>query len=79
MGYLVGDFIPYFVVGQQEVGEGLNWSIGIMAVVLVLFGYVKTWAVGKGGGKENIKAGLRGAAAAGISVALIRAIDRTLH
>lgn len=34
---------------------------------------------GKGGGKENVMAGLRRAAAAGISVALIRAIDRTLH
>jgi hypothetical protein len=67
--------------------DGLYWSIGIMAVVLVVFGYVKTCAVGGWGGKTNIKAGLRGAAemvivgaaAAGLSVALIHAINSALH
>jgi VIT1/CCC1 family predicted Fe2+/Mn2+ transporter len=90
LGYLVGGFIPiipYFAVGQHEVLEGLYWSIGIMGVVLVLFGYVKTCAVRGWGGKENVKAGLRGAAemvvvgaaAAGLSVALIHAINSAVN
>jgi VIT1/CCC1 family predicted Fe2+/Mn2+ transporter len=90
VGYLVGGFIPiipYFTVEQHQVLEGLYWSTGIMAVVLVLFGYVKTCAVAGWSGKENVKAGLRGAAdmvvvgaaAAGLSVALIHAINSALH
>ena len=90
IGYLAGGFIPiipYFAVKQHEVLEALYWSIGIMAVVLVLFGYIKTCAVAGWGGKANIKAGLRGAAemvivgaaAAGLSVALIHAINSAVH
>jgi VIT1/CCC1 family predicted Fe2+/Mn2+ transporter len=89
-GYLAGGFvpiIPYFAVQQHQVLDGLYWSIGIMAVVLVVFGYVKTCAVAGWGGKANVKAGLRGAAemvivgaaAAGLSVALIHAINSALH
>jgi vacuolar iron transporter family protein len=53
--------IPYFDVKQHEALEGLWWSFGIMAMVLILFGYLKTCAVTGWTGKGNIKAGLRSA------------------
>jgi len=85
--YFSGGFIPlipYFAVATNEVLTGLFWSIGIMAVVLVIFGYVKTGIVRGWRGKDNVIAGVKGAlqmllvgaAAAGAAVGLVRAIDR---
>jgi VIT1/CCC1 family predicted Fe2+/Mn2+ transporter len=87
LGYLAGGFfpiIPYFAVGQHQVLEGLYWSIGIMVVVLLLFGYVRSSAAG---GWRNVRDSLKGAgemllvgaAAAGLSVALIRAINGAIQ
>jgi VIT1/CCC1 family predicted Fe2+/Mn2+ transporter len=86
VAYFSGGFIPlvpYFAVGKDEVLKGLWWSIGIMAFVLLIFGYVKTCIVRGWGGRDNVVAGLKGAiqmalvgaAAAGAAVGLVRAVN----
>jgi vacuolar iron transporter family protein len=86
VAYFSGGFIPlipYFAVRKDDVLKGLWWSIGIMAVVLLIFGYVKTCVVRGWRGKDNVIAGLKGAiqmalvgaAAAGAAVGLVRAIN----
>lgn len=43
LGYFIGGFIPlipYFIV--QQITIALYWSIGVMAITLLVFGYVKT-------------------------------------
>lgn len=85
LGYFVGGFIPlipYFIADQVLVA--LYWSIGVMAVTLFVFGYVKACVVRGWRGKENVFAGLKGAVqmcivgglAAGASAALVRLIDK---
>jgi VIT1/CCC1 family predicted Fe2+/Mn2+ transporter len=86
VAYFIGGFIPlipYFAVAKKDVFRGLWWSIGVMAFVLLLFGYVKTGIVRGWRGAENINAGAKGAmqmllvgaAAAGAAVGLVRAIN----
>lgn len=86
IAYFSGGFIPlipYFAVGKDEVLKGLWWSIGIMAFVLLIFGYVKTCVVRGWRGLDNVIAGskgaiqmlLVGAVAAGAAVGLVRAIN----
>jgi vacuolar iron transporter family protein len=86
VAYFCGGFIPlipYFAVAKDDVLKGLWWSIGIMAFVLLIFGYVKTCIVRGWRGLDNIIAGskgaiqmlLVGAAAAGAAVGLVRAIN----
>lgn len=86
VAYFSGGFIPlipYFMVARDEVLLGLWWSIAIMAIVLLIFGYIKTGIVRGWQGKENIIASLKGAlqmllvgaAAAGAAVGLVRAIN----
>lgn len=84
LGYFIGGFIPlipYFCASQVSVA--FYYSIGVMAVTLLLFGYVKTCIVRGWSGKPNIIAGIKGGiqmcvvggVAAGAAIALVRAID----
>ncbi|KAH2557665.1 hypothetical protein KXW48_007314 [Aspergillus fumigatus] len=84
LGYFVGGFIPlipYFMVDQVIVA--LYWSIGVMAVTLFAFGYIKTSVVRGWSGRDNIIAGIKGGVqmcfvggvAAGAAIALVRLID----
>jgi vacuolar iron transporter family protein len=86
ISYFSGGFIPlipYFAVAKNEVLTGLWVSIGIMVVVLLVFGYVKTGVVRGWRGRENIWAAVKGAiqmlivgaVAAGAAVGLVRAIN----
>lgn len=81
LGYFVGGFIPlipYFIFSQVIVA--LYWSIGVMAITLLAFGYVKTCVVRGWQGRENIAAGIKGGVqmcfvggvAAGAAIALLR-------
>ncbi|KAF4214918.1 hypothetical protein CNMCM8980_008853 [Aspergillus fumigatiaffinis] len=84
LGYFVGGFIPlipYFMVDQVIVA--LYWSIGVMAVTLLAFGYIKTCVVRGWSGRDNIIAGIKGGVqmcfvggvAAGAAIALVGLID----
>ena len=84
IGYFVGGFIPlipYFIFDKVIVA--LNYSIGIMGITLLAFGYIKTCIVRGWKGKDNIIAGVKGGiqmclvggVAAGAAIALVRAID----
>lgn len=84
IGYFVGGFIPlipYFIATKVLVA--LYWSIGVMAVTLFVFGYVKTGIVRGWSGKGNVLAAARGGLqmcvvgglAAGAAMALVWAID----
>jgi VIT1/CCC1 family predicted Fe2+/Mn2+ transporter len=86
LGYFIGGFIPlipYFCVNKVLVA--LYYSIGVMAITLFAFGYVKTCIVRGWGGRENFVAGIKGGIqmclvgglAAGAAVALVRVIDQT--
>ena len=87
VAYFSGGFIPlipYFAVAKDEVLTGLWWSIGIMGIVLLIFGYVKTAIVRGWQGQENVLSAIKGAvqmivvgaAAAGAAVGLVRAINQ---
>lgn len=84
IGYFVGGFIPlipYFCA--SVVVTALYYSIGVMAVTLFAFGYIKTCIVRGWTGSENIAAGIKGGLqmclvggiAAGAAICLVRAID----
>lgn len=76
--------IPYFVVARTEVMTALWWSIGVMGITLLVFGYSKTCIVVGWSGWKNILAGTKGglqmllvgAAAAGAAIGLVRAIEQ---
>ncbi|KAB8236275.1 hypothetical protein ETB97_011537 [Aspergillus alliaceus] len=81
LGYFVGGFIPlipYFIFDRVIVA--LYYSIGVMAVTLLAFGYVKTCVVRGWKGRDNIAAGIKGGVqmcfvggvAAGAAIALLR-------
>lgn len=84
LGYFIGGFIPlipYFCV--DKVILALYYSIGVMGVTLMFFGYVKTCIVRGWSGRENVIAGIKGGLqmvvvgglAAGAAIGLVRAID----
>ncbi|KAJ5679511.1 hypothetical protein N7462_007755 [Penicillium macrosclerotiorum] len=84
LGYFVGGFIPlipYFIASQVLLA--LYWSVGVMAVTLFVFGYLKTCVVRGWAGRANIVAAIWGGvqmcfvggAAAGAAIALVRLID----
>ncbi|MCJ1405198.1 hypothetical protein MMC11_008424 [Xylographa trunciseda] len=86
-GYFIGGFVPllpYLCVNNSEVLLALYISIGVMAVALFAFGWVKTGVVSGWRGRKNMIAcaisGVQmvvvGSAAAGAAVGLVRAIDR---
>ncbi|WEW55760.1 Protein ccc1 [Emydomyces testavorans] len=85
LGYFVGGFIPlipYFCVDKVVIA--LYWSIGVMGITLLFFGYIKTCVVRGWSGKDNIIAGIRGGLqmvlvgglAAGAAIALVRGIGQ---
>lgn len=87
ISYFVGGFIPlipYFLVARDNVWAGLLWSIGVMAVVLLVFGYVKTGVIRGWTGRDNYQACTGGAVqmlvvgviAAGAAVLLVRLINQ---
>lgn len=82
-GYFLGGFIPlipYFLVPRTEVLLALYISLGVMALCLFIFGYVKTCFVSGWKGSRNImdgtKGGLQmvvvGGLAAGCAMGLVR-------
>lgn len=86
VSYFVGGFlplIPYFLVSKTQVLHGLFWSIGLMVIVLFVFGYAKTCVVRGWRGRHNTLAGLKGALqmlvvgalAAGAAVGLVRLVN----
>lgn len=88
MGYFLGGLvplIPYFCVRRDQVYLALWWSIGVMAIALFAFGWVKTGVVVGWRSRSNMLAGLKGAlqmvmiggTAAGAAVGLVRAINHT--
>jgi VIT1/CCC1 family predicted Fe2+/Mn2+ transporter len=86
ISYFAGGFvplIPYFAVARNAVLTGLWWSIVLMALVLLIFGYVKTGVVRGWSGRDNYNACTGGALqmlvvgtlAAGSAVGLVRLIN----
>ncbi|KAL5000473.1 VIT family-domain-containing protein [Aspergillus recurvatus] len=84
LGYFIGGFIPlipYFFVNQVLVA--LYCSVAVMAVTLLVFGYIKTAVVRGWSGRENILAGVKGGiqmvvvggVAAGAAIGLVRLIN----
>lgn len=84
LGYFIGGFIPlipYFILTQVMVA--LYWSIGVMAITLLVFGYVKTCVVRGWCGRDNVLAGIWGGVqmccvggvAAGAAIGLVQLID----
>ncbi|PGH01556.1 hypothetical protein AJ80_08991 [Polytolypa hystricis UAMH7299] len=84
LGYFIGGFIPlipYFCV--HEVLTALYYSISVMGVTLLVFGYIKTCIVRGWAGRDNVVAGTKGGLqmvlvgglAAGAAVGLVRLID----
>lgn len=82
-GYFLGGFIPllpYFLVPRTEVLLALYWSLGVMALCLFVFGYVKTCFVSGWKGSKNIMDGTKGGfqmvvvggIAAGCAMGLVR-------
>jgi VIT1/CCC1 family predicted Fe2+/Mn2+ transporter len=77
--------VPYFFIGKVD--EALWVSVGLMAFVLLVFGYAKTGVVRGWSGRENVLAGCKGsvqmlvvgAVAAGAAVGLVRALNRAGH
>ncbi|KGO64624.1 protein of unknown function DUF125, transmembrane [Penicillium italicum] len=84
LGYFIGGFIPlipYFIV--QQINIALYWSIGLMAITLLVFGYVKTCVVRGWSGRANVSAAIWGGVqmccvggiAAGAAIGLVQFID----
>ncbi|KAJ5714431.1 uncharacterized protein N7483_011612 [Penicillium malachiteum] len=84
LGYFVGGFIPlipYFIASQVLIA--LYWSIGVMGITLLTFGYTKTCVVRGWSGRDNVLAAiwggiqmvLVGGVAAGAAIGLVRLID----
>lgn len=87
LAYFLGGLIPlipYFIVARKEVLIALWWSIGVMAITLLVFGYVKTCIVVGWEGRRNVLAGIKGggqmllvgAAAVGAAIGLVKAIEQ---
>jgi VIT1/CCC1 family predicted Fe2+/Mn2+ transporter len=85
LAYILGGIIPlipYFFI--TEVSKALWVSVGLMAGVLLVFGWVKTGVVRGWRGRENVLAGVKGAlqmlvvgaVAAGAAVGLVRGLNQ---
>jgi VIT1/CCC1 family predicted Fe2+/Mn2+ transporter len=84
IAYILGGIIPllpyFFII---EVDKALFVSIGLMAFVLLVFGYCKTGVVRGWSGTANVLVGVKGsiqmlivgAVAAGAAVGLVRALN----
>jgi VIT1/CCC1 family predicted Fe2+/Mn2+ transporter len=84
-GYMLGGLvplIPYFIA--HDVLVALWWSIGVMAVALFAFGWVKTGVVQGWCGLRNMRAAAWegcqmvavGGAAAGAAVGIVKAFEQ---
>lgn len=77
--------IPYFIVERHQVNLALWWSIGVMAITLLVFGYVKTCVVVGWKGRKNVWEGTVGglqmlavgAAAVAAAIGLVKAIEQS--
>ncbi|KAK0628940.1 VIT family-domain-containing protein [Bombardia bombarda] len=89
MGYFVGGLlplVPYFCVSQGRLLVALYISIGVMAVALFAFGYVKTCIVSGWRGdkcmRQAVVGGVQmvfvGGAAAGAAMGLVKAFGKLL-
>ena len=89
LGYALGGLlplIPYFAVHKDQVLTALWWSIGVMALTLLVFGYGKTGVTSGWGGQQNVLRCIRGAIemlviggiAAGAAVGITRGINSAL-
>lgn len=87
LSYFLGGLIPlipYLIVPRNQVMKALWWSVGVMGITLMVFGYTKSCIVVGWSGKTNILAGIKGglqmllvgAAAAGAAVGFVRAIEQ---
>ncbi|KAK5661989.1 hypothetical protein OQA88_10100 [Cercophora sp. LCS_1] len=93
LAYFLGGLLPlapYFFVdgsGEESLYRALYISIGVMAVALLAFGYVKTGIVVGWRGSDNVRKGVYGGvqmvvvggAAAGAAMGLVKAFDRISH
>ena len=69
-------------MGDNEVNRAFAWSVGVMAVALAGFGYVKTGVVRGWKGEGDVWAGVKGGVqmvlvggvAAGCAMGLVRAL-----
>lgn len=86
LAYFLGGLVPllpYLCVGESEVMLGLWISVGVMAVALFSFGYVKTCIVTGWEGMRCVRMGLFGGAqmvvvggaAAGAAMGLVKLFD----
>jgi vacuolar iron transporter family protein len=86
LGYFLGGLVPllpYLFVGSDDVILGLYISIGVMAVALFIFGYVKTGIVcGWQGSRQIMKntwGGVQmvivGGASAGAAMGIVKLFD----
>lgn len=78
-GYFFGGMVPltpYFLAGTNRVA--FLWSVGVVAIALFVFGYVKTLLVGEGKKAVCVRAGLQmvvlGGVAAGAAMGCVMAI-----
>ncbi|ODH50348.1 hypothetical protein GX48_03463 [Paracoccidioides brasiliensis] len=86
LGYFVGGFIPLvpYIICHQVI-TALKYSVGVMGITLLVFGYIKTCIVRGWGGRDNIFAGVKGGVqmvlvggvATGAAISLVRLIDNT--
>ncbi|OJD21564.1 hypothetical protein ACJ73_07098 [Blastomyces percursus] len=88
IGYFVGGFIPLIpYIICKRVLTALKYSVGVMVITLLVFGYIKTCIVRGWKGRDNVVAGLKGGVqmvlvggvAAGAAVGLVRLINNTEH
>lgn len=86
LGYFLGGMlplIPYFWVGKNDLLRALYISVGVMAVALFSFGYVKTCIVTGWRGSKYVRQGvfggiqmvIIGGAAAGAAMGLVKTFN----
>lgn len=89
-GYFFGGFIPlipYFCVARNKVDIGLWWSVGVMAIALFVFGWVKTGVVVGWRGRPKVLQALKsamqmvliGGIAAAAAIGLVKGMTHGEH
>ena len=60
--YFLGGFIPIlpYLCIKTDLSKALHWSIGIMAITLFVFGWVKNCVNSGWRGRKNVRAGIKG-------------------
>lgn len=86
LGYFLGGMlplVPYFWVGKNDLLRALYISVGVMAVALFSFGYIKTCIVTGWRGSKYVRQGvfggiqmvIIGGAAAGAAMGLVKTFN----